>query len=77
MDGQLLLTRNQNGMFRDVPLCAVPEMGAVVAQLGMRLAGADQGSDVGTFTGGPVCALADAGTATRSAVTCSRNKRRT
>lgn len=57
-DEHLYLTRNQNVMFRNVPLDAVPALRAALDALGLGLEGADQSRDVRACTGGPVCSLA-------------------
>jgi sulfite reductase beta subunit-like hemoprotein len=57
-DEQLYLTKNQNAMFRHVPLESVPAIRARLETLGLGLEGADQAVDVRVCTGGPVCALA-------------------
>lgn len=57
-DERLYLTKNQNAMFRHVPLEFVPAIRARLADLGLGLEGADQSTDVRVCTGGPVCALA-------------------
>jgi sulfite reductase beta subunit-like hemoprotein len=57
-DGHLYLTRNQNAMFRWVPLAAVPAVRAALSTVGLGLDGADQARDVAVCTGGPVCSLA-------------------
>ncbi|MGH8931044.1 MAG: hypothetical protein ACRDZO_10580, partial [Egibacteraceae bacterium] len=50
--------KNQNVMFRHVPLDAVPVTRAQLDGLGLGLEGADQSVDIRVCTGGPVCALA-------------------
>ncbi|MDP8970556.1 MAG: nitrite/sulfite reductase [Actinomycetota bacterium] len=57
-DGNLCLTRNQNVMFRHVPVSAVPTVRRRLADVGLGLEGADQSLDVRVCTGGPVCTLA-------------------
>lgn len=57
-DGHLYLTRNQNVMFRWVPLGAIPAVSAALATVGLSVDGADQARDVAVCTGGPVCSLA-------------------
>lgn len=57
-DERLYLTKNQNVMFRYVPLEFVPPIRERLAVLGLGLEGADQAVDVRVCTGGPVCSLA-------------------
>jgi sulfite reductase beta subunit-like hemoprotein len=57
-DGHLYLTRNQNLMFRDVPVSLVADLRRAVATIGLALEGADGASDVRACTGSAVCALA-------------------
>lgn len=57
-EDQLYLTRNQNVMFRHVPLDRVPILRRGLAEVGLGLEGADQAQDVRVCTGGPVCSLA-------------------
>lgn len=57
-DDNLYLTRNQNVMYRHVPLDRVPILRKGLAAVGLGLEGADQSQDVRVCTGGPVCSLA-------------------
>jgi sulfite reductase beta subunit-like hemoprotein len=57
-DGHLYLTRNQNLMFRDVPVSLVADLRRAVATVGLALEGADGAGDVRACTGSAVCALA-------------------
>lgn len=57
-DEHLYLTRNQNVMFRHVPLEAVGALRSALARRGLSLEGADQSRDIRACTGGPVCSLA-------------------
>lgn len=57
-DDNLYLTRNQNVMYRHVPLAKVPILRKGLSEVGLGLEGADQSQDVRVCTGGPVCSLA-------------------
>jgi sulfite reductase beta subunit-like hemoprotein len=57
-DEHLYLTRNQNVMFRHVPLGKVAILRKGLREVGLGLEGADQSQDVRVCTGGPVCSLA-------------------
>lgn len=57
-DGTLVCTPRQNVTLGGVPLAAIPELRASLADLGLGLDGPDQAADVRCCTGGPVCALA-------------------
>jgi sulfite reductase beta subunit-like hemoprotein len=57
-DGRLYLTRQQNVMFRHVPVGVVPAIRARLGAAGLSPEGAAQSADVRACTGGPVCSLA-------------------
>jgi sulfite reductase beta subunit-like hemoprotein len=57
-DGHLYLTRNQNLMFRGVPVSLVADLRRAVGTVGLALEGADASCDVRACTGSAVCALA-------------------
>ncbi|MGQ0679304.1 MAG: nitrite/sulfite reductase [Actinomycetota bacterium] len=57
-DDNLYITRNQNVMYRHVPLAKVPILRKGLREVGLGLEGADQSQDVRVCTGGPVCSLA-------------------
>lgn len=57
-DDNLYITRNQNVMFRHVPLAKVPILRKGLGEVGLGLEGSDQAQDVRVCTGGPVCSLA-------------------
>ena len=57
-DDHLHLTKNQNVMFRHVPLDAVPAIRKQLSAVGLGLEGADHSRDIRVCTGGPVCSLA-------------------
>jgi sulfite reductase beta subunit-like hemoprotein len=57
-DQHLYLTRNQNVLFRHVPIKAVAGLRAALSELGLSVFGADQSRDIRACTGGPVCSLA-------------------
>jgi len=57
-DGCLYTTRNQNLMFRDVPVAKVALLREGIEDIGLSFAGADTAADVRACTGSAVCGLA-------------------
>ena len=57
-DGSIHVTRNQNLLYRDVPVGRVAELRALIEERGLAVLGADAALDVRACTGSDVCSLA-------------------